>query len=141
MHLSRVLRKVDFFAPLKMGQLELVLQYMLMYQVKEGETICKQGDKGDAFFIVRDGKYGVFVKKGFFSLSKKIAVMGEGDFFGEMALVTNEPRSATVTCEEPGRLYVMTTGNFNFVLNKNPAFRAEIKQIVELRKFRSKHEG
>lgn len=140
MHLSRVLRKVDFFAPLKMGQLELVLQYMLMCQVKEGENICKQGDEGDAFFIVRDGKYGVFVKKGFFSFAKKIAVMGEGDFFGEMALVTNEPRSATVTCEEPGRLYVMTTGNFNFVLNKNPAFRAEIKQIVELRKFRSKHE-
>lgn len=139
--LGRSLRKVDFFAPMTIGQLELILPYVLLYQYGEGETVCKQGENGDAFYIVRNGRVGVWVKKGFFSFSRKIAELKEGDFFGEMSLVTREPRNATITCEEPSRFYVLTSGNFQYVLKKNPAFKEELNQIVEMRTFKSKHEG
>jgi len=140
-NLARALRKVDFFAPMTIGQLEMVLPFVLLYRYKEGESVCKQGEEGDAFYIVRQGRVGVWVKKGFFSFAKKIAELGAGDFFGEMSLVTREPRSATVACETETTLFVLTSGNFKYVLQKNPAFQAELKQIVETRKFKSKHEG
>lgn len=140
-NLGRSLRKVDFFAPMTVGQLEMVLPYVLLYRYGSGETVCKQGEEGDAFYIVRKGKVAIWVKKSFFSFAKKIAELGEGDFFGEMALVTREPRSATITCETETTLYVLTSGNFKYVLQKNPSFQTELKQIIETRKFKSKHEG
>jgi CRP-like cAMP-binding protein len=139
--LGKALRKVDFFAPMTIGQLELILPHVLLYRYKTGETVCRQGEEGDAFYIVRDGKVGVWVKKGFFSFKKKVVDLGAGDFFGEMSLVTREPRNATVICEEPCRMYVLTSGNFQYVLKRNPSFKTELQQIVETRKFQSKHEG
>lgn len=139
--LGKFLRKVDFFAPMTIGQLELILPYILLYQYRAGETICSQGEEGDAFYIVRDGKVGVWVKKGFFSFKKKVADLSAGDFFGEMALVTREPRNATVISEGESRMYVLTSGNFQYVMKKNPAFATELKQIIEMRKFQSKHES
>lgn len=137
--LAKVLRKVDFFAPLTIGQLEMVLPYIMLYAYDTGERICRQGEKGDAFFIIRDGKVDVNVKKGFFSFSKRVATLGQGSFFGETALVTDEPRNATVACAEPSRVFVLTSADFGYVLKKNPQFAAEIKRVAERRKFLLKH--
>ena len=138
--LAKVMRKVEFFAPMTIGQLEMILPYILLFRYGAGEKICRQGDEGDAFYIIRDGKVGVFVKKGFFSFSKKVAELTEGMFFGETALVTREPRNATVLCEAPTRVFALTSADFEFVVKKNPTFAAEIEKIAKRRKFLSKHE-
>jgi CRP-like cAMP-binding protein len=139
--LAKVLRKVDFFAPMTIGQLEMILPYILLYSYQAGETVFKQGGEGDAFYIIRDGKVGVSVKKGFFSFAKEVAQLGEGGFFGEMALLTSEARTATVKCVEDARLFVLTSADFQYVLKKNPSFEDEIRKIAERRKFQSKNEG
>ena len=83
----------------------------------------------------------VTVKKGFFSFAKKVAELGQGMFFGETSLVTREPRNATVTADEATSMFVLTSVDFNFVLDKNPSFKAEIKRIAERRKFRTRNEN
>lgn len=137
--LARMLRNVDFFAPLTVGQLDEVLPHIRLYQLDAGETVFKQGETGDAFYIVYKGKVSIRIKKGFFSFSKTVTTMGEGTFFGEMALVTQAPRSATVVCDEPTQLFVLVAGDFQFVLQQNPATAAEMKRIADRRKFESAH--
>jgi trk system potassium uptake protein len=139
--LARMLHKVDFFAPLTLGQLEKVLPYILLYRYKAGEKVFGQGQPGDAFYIVYDGKVNVKVKEGFFSFAKKVADLKEGDFFGEMALLSRDPRNATVVCEEPARLFVLTSADFDYILKRNPAFATEVARIAERRKFASNHDA
>lgn len=139
--LARVLKQVEFFAPMTIGQLEMILPYILLYHYDAGEKICRQGDEGDAFYIVRDGKVSVLVKKGFFSFAKVVAELGVGQFFGEMALVTREPRSATVVCEQATRVFVLSAVDFSSVLKQNSQFAEEIQKIVKRRQFLTKHES
>lgn len=139
--LARVLRKVDFFAPMTIGQMERVLPYILLYSYQPDETVFKQGSTGDAFYIVHQGRVCVRIKKGWFSLSKAITTLGPADFFGEMALLSSAPRSATVVTLEPTRLFVLLQADFQFILKENPAFAAEVTKIAARRKFASSHQG
>ena len=107
-HLARAMRKVAFFAPLRMEQLEAILKYIMLCRYKVGETVFKQGSPGD--------------------------------FFGEMALLDKDPRSATVVCEQPTRLFVLLSADFAFVLRENPAFADEMRRLAEQRKFMSRRE-
>lgn len=137
--LARMLRKVDFFTPLNVGQIEQVLPHIRLYSYEKGETVFKQGERGDAFYIVHSGAVEVRLKKGFFSFSKTVAVLPPGAFFGEIALISEEPRSATLVCAEPSQLFCLVAADFQFVLNGNPAAHEEMKRIAARRKFDSAH--
>lgn len=138
--LSKLLRKVDFFAPLTIGQLEQVLSHVMLFSYAAGETVFRQGDPGDAFYIVYKGKVDVRLK-GFLWMKKTVATLSEGDFFGEIALVSNDPRNATVTCAAPTLLFTLISQDFQFVLKENPAAAKEMESIAARRKFASKHES
>lgn len=139
-HLARALRKVEFFAPLTMEQLETVLKYIMLCRYKPGEKVFRQGEPGDAFYIIFDGAVSVGIGRLVF-FTKKVARLGPGDFFGEMALLGKDPRSATVVCEEPTRLFVLLSADFAFVLKSNPAFAVEMKKLAERRKFMSRQQA
>lgn len=139
-NLARILRKVDFFAPMTIGQLESVLPYIMLCRYSKGESVFKQGESGDAFYIIYEGKVSVSVKKGFFSFAKQVASLKSGDFFGEMALLSKDARSATVACEEDSRLFVLLSTDFQSVVMQNPSFAAEVGKIAERRKFMSSHQ-
>lgn len=138
--LARNLHKVEFFTPLTVGQLELVLPYITLYGYDSGETVFRQGEVGDAFYIVHTGEVAVQLKKGFFSLAKTVATLGPGDFFGEIALVSRTPRTATVSAQEPTQLFTLVATDFEFVLKQNPAAKAEMERIAARRQFDSAHQ-
>lgn len=139
-YLSKLLRKVDFFAPLTVGQLEQVLSHVLLFSYAAGETVFRQGDPGDAFYIVYKGKVDVKLKR-FLWLKKTVARLGEGDFFGEIALISSDPRNATVACAAPTLLFTLISADFQFVLRENPAAAKEMEGIAARRKFATKHES
>lgn len=139
-HLARAMRKVEFFAPLNVGELEQIVKYIMLCRYKPGETVFHQGEPGDAFYIVYDGAVSVRLKK-FIFLSKTVARLGAGDFFGEMALLSRDPRNASVVCEEATRLFVLLSADFSFMLKKNPAFAEEMKKLAERRKFMSRQQS
>ena len=135
---AKIVKNIKFFASMKMGLLEKILNRISFYQYDKGERVCRQGDAGDSFYVVSSGRLSVNVKKGLFSFSKKAASLGPGDCFGEMALLSREPRSATVVCEEDTKLFVLLADNFDQVLAENPAFAEEIKSIAAGRGFELK---
>ena len=128
-------RRVSFFSQMTVGLLEKIFALVMIFEYKKGETICKQGGPGDAFYLVYKGKLLVSVKKGFFSSSKKVAELCPGDFFGEMALLDKSPRSATVECAEDTQVFVLLSDQFNEVATGNPEFVSHMKSLAAARKF------
>ena len=96
-------------------------------QVAAGEVICREGEKGDEFFVVLEGKVAVAADD--FGTSKGIAQLGRGAFFGEMAVVANQPRSATVTVVETCDLLAFGRQVVEGVLKDYPTVRQTLNAI------------
>jgi CRP-like cAMP-binding protein len=134
--LRSVLQGTYFFQSLKMSELDELIGHLRMIRVQPGYQVIKQGDPGDAFYLIANGKVSVSVKKGFRSV--KVAELKKDDFFGEMALISNEPRSATVTAEEVSELFVLQKADFDKILMKNPAIAQELRHAFFERKLKNK---
>lgn len=138
--LAHMMRKVEFFTPLTIGQLEKILPTIMLYSYDKGETVFSQGQKGDAFYIIYQGSVDIRLKQ-WLVLSKKIATLKAGDFLGEIALISDEPRTASVICNEPTMLFTLISDDFKFVLHENPAAAEEMRKIAARRKFASSHQA
>jgi CRP-like cAMP-binding protein len=124
--LRKTLQGVDFFNRLKLEELELLVEHLKKRTVQRGAIIIQQGDKNaDAFYMIATGRFTVWIKKG--GQMVKVADLGPEQYFGERALVTAEPRAATIRAELPGELYVLYKEDFNNILMHNPGIAQEIK--------------
>ncbi len=124
--LRKVLQGVDFFNRLRLEELELLVEHLKRRSVGRGEVIINQGDKNaDAFYMILAGRCTVWMKKG--GAMTKIADLGPEQYFGEKALVTSEPRAATVRAETKVELYVLYKEDFDNILMQNPGISQEIK--------------
>jgi len=92
--------------------------------VDSGETIFEEGDTGDQMFIIQEGQVRVTKKIG--GREHIYAVLGKGEFFGEMALVTNEKRTATVKAASSCKLLCFNREGFVNMINKNPKIALNI---------------
>ncbi len=136
--MAHMLRKVEFFTPLTVGQLEQILPSVMLYAYDTGESVFSQGQKGDAFYIVYKGSVDIKIRE-WLVLSKKIATLRDGDFFGEIALISDEPRTASVVTAVPTMLFTLIADDFKFVLTENPGAAEEMRRIGKRRKFASDH--
>jgi CRP-like cAMP-binding protein len=124
--LRNVLQGVDFFTRLRLEELEVLLEHLKKRTVPRGTLVIQQGEKNaDAFYMVASGRCTVWKKKG--STMDKVADLGPERYFGERALITNEPRAATVRAETTTELYVLYKDDFNAILMKNPGIAQELK--------------
>ncbi len=130
--LRHVLQNTYFFQSLKMNELDELIGHLRMIRVQKNYEIIKQGDPGDAFYLIAAGKVSVWKKKGF--KNSKVAELQTDDFFGEMALLSNEPRNATIIAEEVTELFILQKYDFEKILMKNPAIAQELKQAYFDRK-------
>ncbi len=93
---------------------------------KAGDVIVKQGDVGLGFFVVADGQ--VSVEKS----GKVVATLGPGQFFGEMALLDEQPRTANVKAVTPVRCYVLAPWEFWGSVKQDPeALRTLLRETVK----------
>jgi CRP/FNR family cyclic AMP-dependent transcriptional regulator len=94
-------------------------------QLKGGEVLFKEGAPGDEMYLIRSGK--IRIVKDLEGTKKTLAVIGEGEFFGEMALLDKRPRSAAAIAETDAKLIIVDRDAFLSSVNKNPF----IKYIIE----------
>jgi CRP-like cAMP-binding protein len=92
--------------------------------LEAGTVIFQEGAEGDQMFIIQDGR--VKVSRSMGGKEQMLAVLGKGDFFGEMALLTRERRTATVTALEAVRLLAFNREGFLNMINKNPKIALNI---------------
>mmetsp|Transcript_39935 Transcript_39935/g.104757 ORF Transcript_39935/g.104757 Transcript_39935/m.104757 type:complete len:306 (+) Transcript_39935:103-1020(+) len=105
------------FGSLSTSSLDQAIGAMSLREVAAGEVVISQGEDGDAFYIVEDGNFDIFVRRGHESgAGGKVATFGPGTCFGELALMYNAPRAATVVAVEPGRLWSLQREPFQMLL-------------------------
>lgn len=130
---SQSVRGLHFFGAMDMVLLERVLEGLELRQYAGGDRICVQGEEGDFFFVVRTGKLTVTTRRGGLSLARRVATLGPGDCFGEMALLHRAPRNATVSCATSSTVFVLPAAHFQGVLQRNPEFAKEIRDLAAAR--------
>jgi CRP/FNR family transcriptional regulator, cyclic AMP receptor protein len=91
---------------------------------RAGRTLIREGTAGREFFVLVDGTAEVRRK------GRKIDVAGPGDFFGEMALLSDRPRNATVTTTSTADVLVVTKRNFRTLVERNPLIALKVMRAV-----------
>lgn len=95
--------------------------------LREGKELTKEGRPGREFFVLIEGE--ADVKKG----SRRVNTLGPGDFFGEIALVAQRPRTATVVTTAPVRALVITDRSFRSLLEHQPAIQGKVMSALAAR--------
>jgi len=131
--LSIIFKEVDLFKKMSDEQLNVLLNFVDYVEFEEGETILRQGEEGDAFYVIYSGV--VLVKaRGVFGFSRIRARLGAGDFFGELAVLFDRPRSATVVCEGKTRCFVLRKESLQALMKRDAGIAAIIQRFAEERK-------
>jgi len=100
------------FQLLEPARMYAVLERMIEKKYAPGEDIITQGDKGDFYYIIKTGRVAVLKKRKGEEEYKQIAVLGEGEAFGEEALIRDDPRNAT--CRAMGETTVLALNKKDF---------------------------
>lgn len=137
--LFQALRKVNFFATATLNTIDKVVARFFKRHYKTGEKIIKEGQVGEAFYIIKSGRCLVYKRSGLF-FTKKIAELKEGDFCGEMSLITDNKTSASVKALEPTEVYVLLKTSFVRLIEENKELKQEIEFIVEKRRYEAMKE-
>jgi hypothetical protein len=127
-----LLKKVDILQPLKDEEVTMLAEDLSHHLFGKGEAICKQGDPGTTFYIIKSGLIAVKVK-GADGVEVEVARLKPGSYFGEMSLLTGDPRSSTCTAVEDSELLCLDRDTFGVLLQENPPIAQTMSDILASR--------
>ena len=119
-----LIARVPLFAGLSKRELGQVASIADEIDLPAEKVLIREGERGREFFVLLEGEADV-ARKG-----KKLATRGAGEFFGEIALVSNLPRVATVKTLKPVRALVIRDVDFRALLQRTPAIAVKVLQAV-----------
>jgi MFS family permease len=102
----RILSGVPIFAPLPGAALEHIAGRLVPLRIDPGTVVVREGDAGDRFYVIVEGEVDVTAE------GAPVSTLGPGDYFGEIALIKDVPRTATVTAKTPLVLYALEREDF-----------------------------
>ena len=119
-----LLQAVPLFASCSKTELERIASLADELDLADGATLIREVERGREFLVIVDGTVRV-TKRG-----KKVRELGAGDFIGEIALVSDVPRTATVTATSPVRLLVVTDRAFRGLIEEMPSIATKVLQSL-----------
>ena len=122
------LKKIPLFAQLSENEREQVARWADELDVPSGKHLVDEGQFGYEFFVIEDGTADVLHGE------DRLGQLGPGDFFGEIALLEEERRTASVVATAPMRAIVMTRRDFRHMEGEMPSVAAAIRQAMEERR-------
>lgn len=123
------LRGVDFLSPLKEDELLSVASNARVVVFGQGEVIVRQGEPGDTCYILQEGSAEIVLRDSYGSESI-VATLRQGGFFGEMSLLTGEPRSATVKAKDDCTCIVIGSKAFQTIFRENPGITERLSALL-----------
>lgn len=126
------LKNIPMFAQLDPNLLASLAKRLLVERFPAGEEIIHAGDPGDKLYIVQRGQVEVLGSDPM-GRERALALLREGDHFGEMALMYDAPRAATVRARTPTQVYSLSKVDFNGLLKAMPQLRQMIEQVMAQR--------
>jgi hypothetical protein len=100
---------------------------LLVRELQAGEILFHEGETGDRFYLIGKGELSIYKS------NEYITTLSTGACVGEMALLENQPRNATVRSESYCQLYSLSRASFDYVLNSYPNIKLDIKKIIKIR--------
>jgi CRP-like cAMP-binding protein len=122
-----LLKQTPLLAGLNQHDLEEVGRLADEVDAKAGKVLMRKGELGSEFFMIADGT--VRIERD----GRVIATLGPGDFFGDIALVVERPRTATATVETDSRLLVVGHREFHSLMDRFPSIRVSVLQSIAIR--------
>jgi small-conductance mechanosensitive channel/CRP-like cAMP-binding protein len=119
----------DLFRPLSAAERDTLAAGARLLRFGAGETVVREGDAGESIFLLADGRVGVSAH-GRTGESQRVAILEAGSAFGEISLLTGEPRLATVRTLEESLLIEIDKATLATVLEKNPSLVDELDAVV-----------
>jgi small-conductance mechanosensitive channel/CRP-like cAMP-binding protein len=126
------LSAVDIFAPLSVEETAKLAQASVRHVFAPSETVIRAGDAGSSMFVVHHGRVQVQVTEN--GQARAVAVLNEGDFFGEMALFTGEPRTANVVAVEETDVLEIGHEAMKTLFDTNPDLVESLSHIISERR-------
>jgi CRP-like cAMP-binding protein len=121
------LRAIPMFAPLPAPTLEALALSMTRKEVPAGETIFRQGDHGDRFYIIDSGEIEIEID------GREANVLGPGEHFGEIALLRDIPRTASARARKQTQLYALERDAFLGAVTGHAGSSEEAETVVVAR--------
>jgi CRP/FNR family cyclic AMP-dependent transcriptional regulator len=121
---TELIRQVPLFSRCSRAELKEIAKLADEIDLRQGKEMTREGAPGREFFVLLDGTADVR-KKG-----RKINTLGAGDFFGEISLVSRQPRTATVTATSPVRALVVTDYSFRHLLDESPQIKTKVMEAM-----------
>ena len=126
-----MLRRVGLFQGIDTADLQLIAQHMAEQSYTGGEVVFREGDPGDRLFLLLTGMMHVYVERDGKTITYNM--MQAGECFGEMALIEDTPRSATVQAEAPSFCLTLSKQDFLNLLHRHPHIALGIVKYLLLR--------
>jgi CRP/FNR family transcriptional regulator, cyclic AMP receptor protein len=123
----QALHRAQLFSELSKKELGQLARMADEIEVEAGQTLCKEGQVGREFFVIVDGEVEV-IRKG-----KPVGRRGGDEFFGEIALLEDVPRTATVKAKTPLRLFVLTSRDFRELVRVSPSVERKVMKSLARR--------
>jgi CRP-like cAMP-binding protein len=134
--LCSMLERVQLFRDFSRDDIQTIAGYARAYEVKQGEIIFREGEKGQYMCLIVEGKIGV-LKESDNRERKTIATIRPGKTMGEMSMLDELPHSATAVANEDVKLVMITRMNFEKLVDAHPALGVKIlKKIARLMSLR-----
>jgi len=122
-----LIRRAPLFARCSRAEMKEIVKLADEIDLREGKEMTREGSPGREFFVLLEGT--ADVKKN----SRKVNTLGPGDFFGEIALVSQAPRTATVIATSPVRALVITDRSFRRLLDDSPQVKTKVMEAMAMR--------
>jgi CRP/FNR family cyclic AMP-dependent transcriptional regulator len=119
--------KVPLFSRCSKGDLRRIAKLADEVDLRPGKVLTREGTRGRQFFVLLEGTADVR------SNTRLMPSLGPGDFFGEIALIADAPRTATVTAVTPVHALVITDRAFRELLRKSPGIQGKVLEAVASR--------
>ncbi|XP_074608882.1 cAMP-dependent protein kinase type II regulatory subunit-like isoform X1 [Acropora palmata] len=128
LRLNEAIRNILLFKNVAPEQLSEVLDAMFEKKVQPGDHVIDQGDDGDNFYVIDSGVYEIYVKID--GKDKMVGVYNEKGSFGELALMYNTPRAATIIATSKGILWALDRNTFRRILLKAAAKKRKVHEAL-----------
>ncbi|MBD3329967.1 cyclic nucleotide-binding domain-containing protein [Candidatus Peregrinibacteria bacterium] len=125
-----ILKKIPLFSGLEEDLHREIIQRIVLMYYPADYTIFNEGDEGDALYIVKKGSVKVFHPESADTEEEKVAEINEGGFFGEMALVSDVPRNASVKALTDLEVFILSKDDFKNLLDSNKVLAEQISATV-----------
>jgi putative ABC transport system ATP-binding protein len=127
LRICEFLKSVEGFKNLTPTELTHIAEHMTKRHYMPGEAIVHEGEAGHELYLISEGE--VRVERG----GNEVARLGPGEFFGELALLSGQPRNATVLATKPLETYVLGEGDFHAAITASASFRDQLRRVYFMR--------